>query len=620
MPEVLHEQPDRRKRKWKVQGMVSRPQFDLCSRFLQIRYHSEGEYLPDRFDFEGLGRPTLVYGPETSEVADADDFLDDDDDEEVLAGCQMSTEDWDESDSRALAGMAIRSVVTSNPFHNAMTGPQLGPGPRRYLGVVKPIVLYQMCRDWCEKCNHLQIPSWSTFLRALRSSSKFIAFRKAAGQHGLCDQCQHFKKELRRHLSIADRTWCMEEYASHLLRNWRDRQVDSAWHSQAGQTRQAMLAGSPLSALHHSVLLVRSDGLDQAKHKVPRVSTFSKAFTELVRPAMHVQMLWAHFHSFEFAISDPDLKKDSATHMDALSRFFSAIFDQHQCLPKHLIVILDNTSRDNKNSFMIRYFIKCKLLGIWESVYLAFPEKGHTHGPLDAVGGQAVTKCSNCTFHMAHQLVDVYQEFLDSANFEPGTFRKKVWKHDVAADWREWAEEVPLTFGCLTGPQAPHGFRILFRKQLEGVGDVQNTCWPDAPPPHPDDLVMAVHRYMSDEKPFQIALLVPARQVDALRRSVSVQPSGSHGRRHISLADREEMIRKTRTCFEKGGINEEARMFLTSWAQGTLRREPRPHEYSFLKHRFDQELNTVPRNRNPLHHDCPRRVVVLQRDGQQPIA
>eukprot|EP00435_Cladocopium_sp_Y103_P046320 s2528_g13.t1 len=180
----------------------------------------------------------------------------------------MSTEDWDESDSRALAGMAIRSVVTSNPFHNAMTGPQLGSGPRRYLGVVKPIVLYKMCRYWCEQCNHLQIPSWSTFLRALRASSKFIAFRKAAGQHGLCDQCQHFKKELKRNLSIADRTWCMEEYASHLLRNWRDRQVDAAWHGQAATTRQAMLAGSPLSALHHSVLLVRSDGLDQAKHKV----------------------------------------------------------------------------------------------------------------------------------------------------------------------------------------------------------------------------------------------------------------------------------------------------------------------------------------------------------------
>ena len=558
-----------------------------------------------------------MYGPEV--LVPDDDFEDEDDDED-LAGCQMSTEDWNEKDSRALAGLAIRSVITSNPFHNALTGPQLGSGPRRYLGVVKPIVLYQLLRNWCEHSSHVQIPSWTTFLRALKDSSKFIAFRKSAGQHGLCDQCQHFKKELKRHLSIADRTWCMEEYAAHLLRNWRDRQVDSAWHAQAGQTRQAMLAGTPLSALHHSVLLVRSDGLDQAKHKVPRMSVFSKAFTELVRPAMHVQMMWAHFHSFEFAISDPDLKKDSVTHMDALSRLFSGIFDRHQSLPKHLIVVLDNTARDNKNNLIVRYFIKCKLLGVWDTVYLGYPEKGHTHGPLDAVGGQAVTKCSNCVFHTANQLCEVYQEFLDNAVFETGTFRKKTWKHDECANWREWIDEIQLSFACMTGPKAPHGFRILFRKQLDGVDDVERTCWPLAPPSHPDDLVMAVHRYMSDEKPFQIALLVPAREVHDLCRSLTLQPSGKHGRKHMSMADREEIVRKTKTCFEKGGINEEARDFLVTWAQGTLRREPRPYEYSFLKHRFDGQLHTVPRRRNPLHQDCPRQVVVLQSDGQQPVA
>ena len=198
---------------------------------------------------------------------------------------------------------------------------------------------------------------------------------------------------------------------------------------------------------------------------------------------------------------------------------------------------------------------------------MAYPENGHTHGPLDAVGGQAVTKCSNCVFHTANQLCEVYQEFLDGANFEPGTFRKRVWKHDQSADWREWIEEIPVSFGCLTGPQAPHGFRILFRKQLEGVDDVQRTSWPDAAPAHPDDLVMAVHGFMSDEKPFQISLLVPAREVDDLRRSFSLQPSGSHGRRHFSFADREEMVRKTQVCFDKGGINEEARTFLCSRAR-----------------------------------------------------
>ena len=306
--------------------------------------------------------------------------------------------------------------------------------------------------------------------------------------------------------------------------------------------------------------------------------------------------------------------------MDALSRLLSGIYEQHKALPKHLIVVLDNTARDNKNNFIIRYFIKCRLLRIFESIYIAFPEKGHTHGPLDAVGGQAVTKCSNAEFHTAHELCEVYQEFLDKAAFEPGTFRKAVWKQDQAADWRQWVEEVPLKFGCLTGPAAPHGFRILHRQQLDVYEDVERTSWPGAPRPHPGDLVMAIHRQMSDERPYQVCLLVPAQEIDGLRKSLSLQPSGSHARKHIAFTDREEICRKAKTCFNKGGINQAALDYLTGWAQGTLRREPRPVEYSFLRHRFDSEPDSFSRAKNPHQCEKPRQVVVLQRGGVTPTA
>eukprot|EP00435_Cladocopium_sp_Y103_P028947 s3265_g7.t1 len=150
--------------------------------------------------------------------------------------CQMSKDDWNESDSRKLAAMATKAIVTSNPFQNAMKGPQLGDAPRRYLGVVKPIVLYQMCKAWCEQNNYTEKPSWTTFLRALRASRKHIAFRKSAGQHGICDECMFYKQQLQRHMGIAERNSTMEDYAAHLLRNWRDRQIDSNFHAQAGQT------------------------------------------------------------------------------------------------------------------------------------------------------------------------------------------------------------------------------------------------------------------------------------------------------------------------------------------------------------------------------------------------
>ena len=151
-------------------------------------------------------RPADGKGDVRCELPDSDS-----EDEE----CQMSRDDWNESDSRKLAAMALKAIVTSNPFQNAMKGPQLGDAPRRYLGVAKPIVLYQMRKAWCDQNNYTEKPSWTTSLRALGASRKHIAFRKSAGQHGICDECMFYKKQLQRHMGIAERNTTMEDYAAH---------------------------------------------------------------------------------------------------------------------------------------------------------------------------------------------------------------------------------------------------------------------------------------------------------------------------------------------------------------------------------------------------------------------
>jgi hypothetical protein len=76
---------------------------------------------------------------------------------------------------------------------------------------------------------------------------------KAAGQHGYCDHCVWFKKELKKFQTSASRVELMDKYAKHLLQNWRDRQFDSSLHAQSCQTRESILAGTPLSSMSHSV-------------------------------------------------------------------------------------------------------------------------------------------------------------------------------------------------------------------------------------------------------------------------------------------------------------------------------------------------------------------------------
>ena len=116
------------------------------------------------------------------------------------------------------------------------------------------------------------------------------------------------------------------------------------------------------------VMLIRSDGLDQAKHRCPRTMLPSKIFSELVRPALHCHMLWSHAWTCNFWMADPDMHKNTCVHVDLLARMFSKCFDEVKMLPKHCALVLDNTASNNKNAYMLRlgniFAILCFLLNL----------------------------------------------------------------------------------------------------------------------------------------------------------------------------------------------------------------------------------------------------------------
>ena len=250
-----------------------------------------------------------------------------------------------------------------------------------------------------------------------------------------------------------DRARYVEEYAAHLLQNHRDRQCDAAFHAQSVQGRAASLAGESLSTLSQSLLLIRSDGLDQAKHRVPRVLQKTKALENVIRPALHIQMCWMHGYDVCFHVADPDMRKDTVVHVETLARGLSRIYDKLQSLPRHMVLILDNTSSNNKNQLMLKFWLKLQMLKVLETAYVAFPIKGHTHGPLDGLGGHAVVRTSNATFDTAAELTSIYDDFMKKAEFESGTLFRGAEKLDEAADWLSWMEEVPLKLALITGTE-----------------------------------------------------------------------------------------------------------------------------------------------------------------------
>ena len=542
--EVLGGHADQRKKGNRLPQGPHHNQLDTCMRFLQLRYHHDGESLPDRFHFEevpSLQRPSfLVTAVNDNKPSAAESSSD--------SASSLSQAQWEEQDSRKLATLSLRQLLTDTPFNNSLTGPGAGAAPRRWLGVVKPQILFEMMLRWHkENFTGKTAPSFATFQRALRQSKQFLAFRKSSGQHAVCDQCTWFKRELKRVKALHLRSRLIQDYSERLLQNWRDRAADTAWTALAFETR-ALSVTSNVRSHPSSVLVIRSDGLDQAKHKVPRTHVKSKTFDELIRPACHVQMIWVHGHGFSLSVADPDFCKDTNNHVDALARCLSWVHDTVG-IPRQVFLLLDNTCRDNKNAKMIRWWLKLTALGIIDSCNIGFPQKGHTHNCLDAVGGQAVTRCSHETFETAQELVDVYQRFLDDASLETSCYFRKAWKHDSSPEWDKWLDEMPVTMTGLTGPKAPHLFRILRRKMLS-MKDLDSLQY-DFAPGHPEDILLLCHMYESSPKPFQAEVAIRAESLPGLLSKLVWQPSGEHPRRHVAWAIRNKVKAKADAALQK---------------------------------------------------------------------
>lgn len=95
-----------------------------------------------------------------------------------------------------------------------------------------------------------------------------------AGQHAHCIVCVLAKKELKKHVAAKRRAEDLECDCAHLL----DRQVDV----------RHMISLS-CSVVYLSHLVIRIDGVGQAKFRIPRVLTKTHALGKLTRPALHVQ-------------------------------------------------------------------------------------------------------------------------------------------------------------------------------------------------------------------------------------------------------------------------------------------------------------------------------------------
>ena len=271
----------------------------VCLRFLWRKYHFDAEGLPDRFSIHWHDAKSLTIGPNKTLVPARS----------ASSALDLDGDEVQEEEARAIAGLALYIASAHEPNSMVSLGPGAHGGPVRYIGVMKPIHLYYEMEAWCV-VQDIPKPSFSTLLRALDQCS-CVRFRKTAGQHPNCDKCMEYKQRLRAPQRPEQRALVLEEYCQHIFLQWCDRGMDANCTELSRTCRRMLDMGAHLitMARQTSFWLIRADGVDQAKFRVPRCTTKTHSFDKLIRPALHVQGAWCEGFGFHFAVADADLKK-----------------------------------------------------------------------------------------------------------------------------------------------------------------------------------------------------------------------------------------------------------------------------------------------------------------------
>ena len=587
---------------------MNAPKLLSVLKFLWRLYQSVGEGMPDKFSFKKKDAKTLVLEPSGSGFT----IQEDRDSTQETYGSECSSDpegalrDVDEEE-RSITAAALFAETSRHPSEAILHGPGMPTGPLRFLPPTRRVHLFWEYVAWCQS-QGLAAASFHTFLRAFAASRDRLRIR-TAGEHAKCDVCIKLKATIRKQVFPKDRQAAIEAYTRHIMDQWLDRQVYGHAAELSLQLSQMLGNGHLMSTLTRSVsqMAMIIDGVEQAKFRTPRVLTMGHALKTLLRPALHVQGAWCHGFGYHLAVSDADMLKDTNNNVEVISRLLSCVYDRHQGLPQGLHLQQDNTSRECKNQYIINWAVKLVALRVFSWVTLSYLITGHTHEDIDGTFGQLTVKMAAEEWDDDHQLLSMLRRLLSTLGTDrPSREAAVAYKLDEAADWHGWWSENHLSVSHMTGPNAPHWFRVCL---LGDVGaahlsekDVPVTSPAGLPAPDPGDVVVVVRSRMASPSVQQVLRLVPASACQQMRIA---QPKGVVARRPGAEEVKRKVARRAESLHLSGVLRAAAKDYLVGWALGTRALEPRPPKYSYLEHR----QGAPPLRREPAMQPPPAQLV-----------
>lgn len=136
-----------------------------------------------------------------------------------------------------------------------------------------------------------------------------------------------------------------------------------------------------ITSVASNCLCLNIDGMDQSKFRIPRVNhpAQSKLLQRLFRPTLHVSGAWLHGFRLSFWVSDEDLRKDSNTQQEILSRTLSDLYNEFGTLPLGCVLQQDNCYREGKNRYIISHMILLVAIRCFRYCICTYLRTGHSH-------------------------------------------------------------------------------------------------------------------------------------------------------------------------------------------------------------------------------------------------
>ena len=371
--------PDRRLR-GQAKLLRQKPMDHICRAFLVDLYCNLGETLPHRYHGKWYKRrKRSLSGLDSDSVSDEEDVpraAEEDTREEVLATKNHFTR-WVES------GL----------------GTDIATLPLRYLPPGNVLELYtQMCATSSAR----RRPSYTTFMRVWKDFERCLRFRQK-GEFAECDQCSELKAAIKK----AKKSTAQEVLdATHTL---KQHYLDVA----KSRDLETQLRNDP------STLVIVMDGMDQSHWAIPRLPGFKgpKKFAnpKLTRPRAKVEGVWCFWRGVHFMVADQNQPHDSSFTCECLLRCLEHVKRRAEAegkdLPRSLIIISDNTVRENKNNQMLHLMSTLVAKNMFDLTGMFFHQKGHTHNCLDQVFGVISRLFQHCD--VLRDLQDVADQVLD---------------------------------------------------------------------------------------------------------------------------------------------------------------------------------------------------------------